>query len=304
MINAALTAYLVMHASRVLVLLAVLLLASSFVSARNSKRFKPGPYAKAVEEEYRLGAIRNALIPANQPQQILTSLSGIEGNITVTWVTFSDAGSTLQWGYTSGSLSNSDDGSKFKWTDPEGPHTVRVMHVAHMSDLKPHTAVYYRVGDADNNVWSDELEFVAPPTGSDPLALIIYGDLGLLNAQSMDKVTAEVQSGEADMVLHVGDYAYDLHTENGTYGDTFLNNLQPIASRVPYLGCQGNHEGKWNATHFVNRFTAYQDLGRQSQSGNNWSDHITLTHAPARCCAPLDLTHHGSIRPPAALPRR
>ena len=261
-----------MRASHLLILAAVLLLASSFVSARNAKHFKPGPYAAAVVEEYRLGAIRNALIPANQPQQILTSLSGIDGNITVTWVTFNETGSSLQWGYKSGSLNNADDGTMFVWADPEGPHTRRVMHIAHMSNLKPHTAVYYRVGDASTKVWSDELQFVAPPSGSEPLSLIIYGDLGLLNAQSMDKVTAEVQSGEADMVLHVGDYAYDLHTENGTYGDTFLNNLQPIASRVPYLGCQGNHEGKWNATHFVNRFTAYQDLGRHSLSDNNWSN--------------------------------
>ena len=272
-----------MRVSCVLVLVAVLLLASSLVSARNAKLFKPGPYAEAFKEEYRLGAIRNALIPAKQPQQILTSLSGEVGNITVTWVTFTATGSALQWGYKSGSLSNTDNGTSYEWVDPEGPHTVRTMHVAHMDGLKPHTAVFYRVGDSDNGVWSDELQFVAPPSGDEPLVAIIYGDLGLINAQSMDKVTAEVQSGEADLVLHVGDYAYDLNTENGTYGDTFLNNLQPIASRVPYLGCQGNHEGKWNATHFVNRFTAYQDLGRQSQSGNNWQAH-THTHIQPQSC--------------------
>ena len=195
---------LAMRASRLFVLLALLFLSSSLVAARNAKRFKPGPYAAAVEEEYRLGAIRNALIPANQPQQVLTSLSGIEGNITVTWATFTDTGTSLQWGYKSGSLSNNDEGIKHNFVDPEGPHTVRVMHTAHMSDLKPHATVYYRVGDAAAKVWSDELQFVAPPSGlSSPVALIIYGDLGLLNAQSMDKVTAEVQSGEADMVLHV-----------------------------------------------------------------------------------------------------
>ena len=87
-----------------------------------------------------------------------------------------------------------------------------------------------------------------------------------------------------------GDYAYDLHTNNGSYGDTFLNNLQPIASRVPYLGVQGNHEGKWNASHYRNRFTAYTDLGVTSKSGNNWSTTLhTQTHAPARSCTPLYL---------------
>ena len=260
-----------MRASRVLLLLAVLFVAISSIAARNAKHFKPGKYAAAFEEEYRLGAIRNALIPATAPQQILTSLSGVQGRITVTWLTFNrTASSAVQWGYKSGSLSNTDTGSSFDFVDPEEPHTLRIMHTAHMSDLKPHTAVYYRVGDQDNKVWSDELEFVAPPSGDEPLVLIVYGDLGLLNAQSMKRVTEEVQSGAADMVLHLGDYAYDLHTANGTYGDTFLNNLQPIASRVPYLGVQGNHEGKWNASHYRNRFTAYQDLGEQSGSGNNW----------------------------------
>ena len=194
-----------MRASRLVLLLAVVLLACSPVLARNSKRFKPGPYAAAFEEEYRLGAIRNALIPANQPQQILTSLSGVEGRITVTWVTFNETGSSLQWGYQSGSLGSSDDGTHFDFIDPEGPHTLRVMHTAHMTDLKPHTTVYYRVGDAATKVWSDELTFVAPPSGTtDPVTLIVYGDLGLLNAVSMDKVAAEVKSGEADMVLHLG----------------------------------------------------------------------------------------------------
>ena len=114
------------------------------------------------------------------------------------------------------------------------------------------------------------LTFVAPPNGAEVLNLIVYGDLGLVNAQSIQQVIAEVNSGEAAMVLHLGDYAYDLHTKNGSYGDTFLNNIQPISTRVPYLGVQGNHEGKYNASHYRNRFTAYNDLGRASGSGNNW----------------------------------
>lgn len=94
--------------------------------------------------------------------------------------------------------------------------------------------------------------------------------MGLVNSVSMQLVIEEVNGGVADMVLHLGDYAYDLHTNNGSYGDTFMNNIQPIASKVPYLGCQGNHEGKFNASHYINRFHAYNDLGQASGSGNNW----------------------------------
>jgi len=91
-------------------------------------------------------------------------------------------------------------------------------------------------------------------------------------------VEDEVNSGKADMVLHVGDYAYDIFTPdpnsttNGTFGDLFFNMVQPIASVVPYMGCPGNHEGKFNLSHYTNLFSAYNYLGANSGSGstNNW----------------------------------
>ena len=64
------------------------------------------------------------------------------------------------------------------------------------------------------------------------LPIIVYGDLGYVNSQSMQLVAAEVANSTAGLVLHVGDYAYDLNTENGSYGDIFVNMLQPIASKV------------------------------------------------------------------------
>ena len=36
------------------------------------------------------------------------------------------------------------------------------------------------------------------------------------------------------------------------------------------LGCAGNHEGKWNFSHYTNRFNAYNYLGQNSNTGNNW----------------------------------
>lgn len=44
------------------------------------------------------------------------------------------------------------------------------------------------------------------------------------------------------MILHVGDFAYDMHERDGKQGDDFMNLVEPIAANVPYMTCQGNHE--------------------------------------------------------------
>ena len=245
----------------------IVLLCPALIPAKRT----PGKYWQAYIDEYAEGEKLLATIPATQPQQILTSLSGTADTITVTWLTMADTnGSEVQWG--EASFDSSNVGSSFHFVDPNAAHRLRVIHTAHMTELKPGVTVQYRVGDASSDSWSDSLSFTMPPSGDEPLRLIVYGDLGLVNAVSVQKVIDEVAGGEADVVLHLGDYAYDLHTKDGSFGDVFGNNIMPISTRVPYLGVQGNHEGKFNASHYRNRFTAYNDLGAASGSNNNWYD--------------------------------
>ena len=39
----------------------------------------------------------------------------------------------------------------------------------------------------------------------------IYGDMGNKNAVSLPALQRETQSGTYDMILHIGDFAYDMH---------------------------------------------------------------------------------------------
>ena len=41
--------------------------------------------------------------------------------------------------------------------------------------------------------------------------LAIYGDLGYDNAQSVPRLRADIDKGMYDAILHVGDFAYDMH---------------------------------------------------------------------------------------------
>ncbi|GMI23203.1 hypothetical protein TrRE_jg10068, partial [Triparma retinervis] len=78
--------------------------------------------------------------------------------------------------------------------------------------------------------------------------------MGASNAQILDYVKEEVDEGNFDMILHVGDFAYDMNSDNGRRGDDFMNNIQPLASRVPYMVDAGNHEQAQSFAHYTERF--------------------------------------------------
>ena len=60
--------------------------------------------------------------------------------------------------------------------------------------------------------WSDLFWFrTFPEVGSEwSPKLAIFGDMGNVNAVSLPYLQAESQSGMYDMILHVGDFAYDM----------------------------------------------------------------------------------------------
>ena len=74
----------------------------------------------------------------------------------------------------------------------------------------------------------------------------IYGDLGVKEQEganwTLSRLKQHVLKDELDLVIHVGDIAYDLAEENGRRAQEFLNDMQPVASAVPYMTCPGNHE--------------------------------------------------------------
>lgn len=64
----------------------------------------------------------------------------------------------------------------------------------------------------------------------------------LLILQSLPYIEEDVAKGHYDFIIHVGDFAYDMHDDNGALGSQFLNSIQPIATKLPYMVCPGNHE--------------------------------------------------------------
>ncbi|EPB70983.1 hypothetical protein ANCCEY_09928 [Ancylostoma ceylanicum] len=107
--------------------------------------------------------------------------------------------------------------------------------------------------------------------GKDPqnYRVCIFGDLGYFHGNSTASLIANGLAGKFDFIVHLGkifnafaceksntrDIAYDLHTNNGATGDNYMNQLEPLLSKVPYMVIAGNHEddGK-NFTDYQERF--------------------------------------------------
>jgi hypothetical protein len=128
---------------------------------------------------------------------------------------------------------------------------------ANMSNLSLGGLYAYRVG---SNIygWSNQFVFQAKRNfTSEPLArLLIYGDLGIGDQiqETVFRLLQETDTYKYDAVVHNGDIAYDLNTQMGEYGDIFLRSLEPIASQLPYMVSQGNHESGLVLPHYINRF--------------------------------------------------
>jgi len=65
---------------------------------------------------------------------------------------------------------------------------------------------------------------------------------------TVNRLKRETEAGRYDMIVHVGDYAYNMQDDEARVGDQFLRDMEPIAARVPYQTCPGNHEADFLAS--------------------------------------------------------
>ncbi|KAK0428331.1 hypothetical protein QR680_010739 [Steinernema hermaphroditum] len=177
-----------------------------------------------------------------QPEQVHISLTGDLSQMQVTWLTMEPVSGQpyVKYGRLEDDLKYKNPGVKDSFTDNGPQRKVRYVYTAQMTNLKPDTYYYYSVGSA-NGAFSKVFKFKTFPQGEFPIKICIYGDLGIQNGQFNDIIHGKEQ-GYYDMIIHVGDLAYDLFTENGDYGDEFFRIMEPVTSTIPYMVIPGNHE--------------------------------------------------------------
>ncbi|XP_053124435.1 acid phosphatase type 7 [Hemicordylus capensis] len=190
-----------------------------------------------------------------RPEQVHLSSPGEPNSMTVTWTTFDPAESVVEFGpepeaaftrWARGNATLFVDGGKLR--------RAMFIHRVTLRDLLPGQRYVYRCGSKRG--WSRTYSFQALLNGANwSPRFAIYGDMGLVNPQSLPRLQREAEMGLYDVVLHVGDFAYNLDTDNAYVGDAFMRSIEPVAALVPYMTCPGNHEQKYNFSNYRARFS-------------------------------------------------
>ncbi|CAH8497067.1 unnamed protein product [Heterobilharzia americana] len=193
------------------------------------------------------------------PEQVHIALGEKPSTISVTWVTQENTeSSTVLYG--TERLNMKSTGYVKEFVDGGREQRVMYIHRVIITDLIGNTLYNYKCGSMDG--WSPVLQFRALP--SHPYwspRLAVYGDMGAVNATVLPELIHEVNElDNFDMILHVGDFAYNMDSDNGRVGDKFMRNIQPIASRVPYMTCVGNHEAAYNFSNYKARFSMPEEM--------------------------------------------
>ncbi|KAF2355295.1 Iron/zinc purple acid phosphatase-like C-terminal domain [Trinorchestia longiramus] len=258
---------------------ALLVLLQSLIAAQlPSRSGHPNAVVVPLSEE-------GEKVPQWQPRHVHLAYGQNTSSVVVTWSTLSPTTeSVVEWGVDLFDLNTRTAGNSSVFVDGGSLASTQYIHRVHLNALQPSTTYYYHVGSS--NGWSAVFGFkTAANAGEKPLRLAVYGDLGVTNAQSLTRTSGTAQNqwyctapvvlhstqgtvlcrlqqeaheGMYDAVLHVGDMAYNMDTENGSVGDAFMDQIESIAAYLPYMTCPGNHESAYHFSQYRSRFSMPQ----------------------------------------------
>jgi len=195
----------------------------------------------------------------NEPLQGHLSLTNNNREMRIMWTTQIEAKGVVYYGteigkYTTATSNTSTYSHKDMCDSPankiENFIDPGVIHDAVMTGLSSGKLYYYMFGSDDN--LSPIYSFVAPPSSNTDVEGVIYGDMGVgtlfsttIENQQMALRTSplvyeSIQSSPTPFVFHIGDISYA--RGYSFLWEFFFNQIQPIATRAPYMVLIGNHE--------------------------------------------------------------
>lgn len=188
-----------------------------------------------------------------QPEQVHLAYGNNVSEITVTWSTINDTvQSVVEYGI--GGFILKASGTSDLFVDGGEQKHSQYIHRVTLKNLSPASKYVYHCGS--DYGWSAQFWFrTAPEESTWSPHVALYGDMGNENAQSLARLQEESQRGLYDAILHVGDFAYDMNSENAKVGDEFMKQIESVAAYLPYMTCPGNHEEKYNFSNYRARFS-------------------------------------------------
>ncbi|MCL7023398.1 hypothetical protein MKW94_006538 [Papaver nudicaule] len=136
------------------------------------------------------------------------------------------------------------------WRDPG------FIHDGVIKNLKSEKRYYYKVG-SDAGGWSATHSFMSRAKNAEETNAFLFGDMGTATPYStflrtqdesvstMKWVLRDIEAlgDKPSFISHIGDISYA--RGYSWLWDTFFAQIEPVASKVPYHVCIGNHEYDW-----------------------------------------------------------
>jgi hypothetical protein len=223
------------------------------------------------------------------------SLGAAPGSMVVTWQTnLSLAHPTLSYGAEPKALTKtvSANSSVLSNRDAGAVRNVSV-HYASMQ-VSYGATVFYRPSGCGIFNFSQR----TPHGTQESTTFALFGDLGIKEQEGANYTLARLLEHHTrrdfDMVLHVGDIAYDLRENGGRVGDEFVNNMEPISSKIPYMVCPGNHERDCPLTHSepeICNDPPYTNYRTRFRMPSTASDELAAGHQPMWWSADVGFAH-------------
>eukprot|EP00039_Didymoeca_costata_P017090 m.313802 g.313802 ORF g.313802 m.313802 type:complete len:470 (-) comp16491_c9_seq37:1829-3238(-) len=225
--------------------------------------------------------------------------NGFSTGMSVSWFTQDMAASVVKYS-TVGGVAMQATGESKEYYKGYGFHH----HVA-LDNLASNTTYNYNVGDPANS-FSETFSFTTPAASSDYMfSIACYGDWGYLGSEerpmkiavdglvknwtaipTRQRLEALKNSGDIQALWHVGDIAYAddafAHAVLGfEYEDTyngFMNWIQNLSSRYPYMVAVGNHESECHSPNCIldrerglalSNFSAYNARWKMPSKSSN-----------------------------------
>ena len=128
------------------------------------------------------------------------------------------------------------------YVSPSGNRTY-YMHFVVLSELEAKKKYTVQVSASPkSSPFSDSFEFKAPHGGLGMTQVAIFGDMGSFTWNNMGNMLNDVENDRIDAILHIGDHCYNLGEGDERRGDAYMQQYEPLLTRVPWVPIIGNHE--------------------------------------------------------------
>eukprot|EP00730_Choanoeca_flexa_P016235 TRINITY_DN7632_c0_g1_i1.p1 TRINITY_DN7632_c0_g1~~TRINITY_DN7632_c0_g1_i1.p1 ORF type:complete len:542 (+),score=125.05 TRINITY_DN7632_c0_g1_i1:31-1656(+) len=214
------------------------------------------------------------------PQQVHLAYANTTSDMVVTFASVTPDKAVVSWRAHDTTEVTSVSVLPNKFNGTGNPDGVQYIYRAIMSPLV--SGQYYDYNVTINNI-TKSFSFQAKPLhpSEEPwvASFLVFGDMGRHGGgMVLDQLELEAEDVKEHVtaLIHFGDYAYDLDSDGGVNGDTFMNRIEKLAANRAYMTCVGNHEIEDGSfSNYVNRFSMprHDSNDGWDQMWHSWNIH-------------------------------